>query len=167
MRITKELLAEKHACREQRRLFDSLFPEGVEVTPELCERYADLFDWEWASFELLSDESRDRYVVAVERAYDKYDKKYAELVAQKYMTVDAAWRAYRDSCHVAEREFDNDTSAESGATYRRALIVAERTYDDTRDVAHDTYRQARHKAHAEYLKVCANTFGRLASSSTD
>lgn len=54
MKITYTLLLYKGACREQRRLFALLFPEGVEITPELCVQHANDFDWTWAAENLLT-----------------------------------------------------------------------------------------------------------------
>lgn len=54
MRITKELLESRKACSDQVNKFAALFPDGVTVTAELCERYAQEFYFNWAAENLLT-----------------------------------------------------------------------------------------------------------------
>ena len=53
MRVTAELLRAKDACEDQVNMFESLFPEGVEITQELCVKHAGDFDWNWAAKNFL------------------------------------------------------------------------------------------------------------------
>ena len=53
MFLTAAILKSKRACVNQLALFSATFPEGVEVTPEVCVSVADKFDWNWAAANLL------------------------------------------------------------------------------------------------------------------
>jgi len=57
-KITRAYLANHLACTDQRNAFDSLFPEGVEVTEELALQHAETFDWDWAIENLLEGDVR-------------------------------------------------------------------------------------------------------------
>lgn len=47
--VTFAMIRDAGACIEQLTLFTEIFPSGeVEVTEELCIRYASVFDWLWA-----------------------------------------------------------------------------------------------------------------------
>lgn len=54
MFITYKDLLDRRACIVQREKFRELFPNGVEITPELCRAHAQDFDWCWAAMRLLS-----------------------------------------------------------------------------------------------------------------
>lgn len=54
MKVTVRMLKAKGACSNQVELFKSLFPNGVEVTEEVCVANADNFDWNWAANNLLT-----------------------------------------------------------------------------------------------------------------
>ena len=53
MKITAAELRAKHACEVQVRQFEALFPNGVEITSELCVQHACSFDWSWAAKNFL------------------------------------------------------------------------------------------------------------------
>jgi len=74
MKITLDDLDKAGACQSQRREFARLFPEGVEVTPDLCEKYSDVFDWEWAAENLLSPSAWAEYGKVRASAWAEYDK---------------------------------------------------------------------------------------------
>jgi hypothetical protein len=70
MKININVLQGLDACNFYLRAFARLFPQstypdGVEVTPELCVRYAEEFDWEWAADELLTEEGYRLYEQAL------------------------------------------------------------------------------------------------------
>lgn len=54
-------LADKGACYPGRKDFRSYFGNGVEVTEELCLKYADVFDWTWAGTWLLNGASEREF----------------------------------------------------------------------------------------------------------
>ena len=70
MKITAALLQEKDACEIQVRRFEDLFPNGAEITSELCVKHARDFDWSWAAKNLLSPDK-----------YADYKDKRAPLLA--------------------------------------------------------------------------------------
>ena len=115
MFLTAAILKSKRACVNQLALFSATFPEGVEVTPEVCVSVADKFDWNWAAANLLPP-----LLVA------DFDAKRALLVADYYakrapMYADFdAKRApmYADyTAKVAPLQADYDA--------KRALLVAD------------------------------------------
>ena len=53
MFISYDMLRTAGACQEQRVLFRRYFPDGVEVTRDLCVQYAQEFDFAWAGHNLL------------------------------------------------------------------------------------------------------------------
>jgi hypothetical protein len=61
VKISYRRLVKAAACDEQRFAFEELFGRNraVEVTLELCLKYADVFRWQWASSHLLSAEAHD------------------------------------------------------------------------------------------------------------
>lgn len=69
MFITEEDLKAHQACDEQLALFVELFPNGVEVTEEVCLKYAQDFDWDWAACEFLSLTERDEYLAMTDDLY--------------------------------------------------------------------------------------------------
>lgn len=57
MRITTKLLKKYDACEDQVDLFDSLFPDGAEVTEATClKANASNIDFDWACQHLLKDQ---------------------------------------------------------------------------------------------------------------
>ena len=81
MRVTAELLRAKYACGSQVVLFESLFPEGVEITQELCVKHARDFDWSWAAKNLLPEKQREDYVEGRAPLLADYKAKRASLDA--------------------------------------------------------------------------------------
>lgn len=74
------LLVELGACDGQRREFEILFGnEPVEVTPELCEKHADAFDWDWATRNMLTRDQYREYVRRDGEARREFEKEYEKL----------------------------------------------------------------------------------------
>src|SRR5882757_8417376 len=115
MKITLADLDEAGACQSQRREFDRLFPEGVEVTPDLCEKYSDVFDWSWAAENLLSPS-----------AWAEYEKVTASALAEYEKVTEPAWAEFDKVTASAWAEFDKVT-ASAWAEYEkvRASALAE------------------------------------------
>ena len=86
MKITKELLEVNNACFGQVNLFGKLFPDGVEVTEELCLKHTNDFDFEWAAMVLLTKEQYREYQKVLGRAYQEYQKVLGRAY-QKYLKV--------------------------------------------------------------------------------
>lgn len=58
-KVTLQQLYDLDACPEQTRLFEKTFGQEVEITEELCEKYAAVFDFGWAVDRLLNDPYED------------------------------------------------------------------------------------------------------------
>ena len=82
--ITYELLESRGACEGQVKLFRDTFPEGVEVSVDLCVKYASRFDFNWAGYELLKD--TEAYRDARAPLWKAYEDAEAPL-----------WKAYEDA----------------------------------------------------------------------
>ena len=89
MKITKELLEANDACFTQVKLFGKLFPDGVEVTEELCLKHTNDFDFEWAAMVLLTKEQYREYQKVLGRAYQKYLKVRGPAY-QEYLKIRAS-----------------------------------------------------------------------------
>ena len=106
MKITLAQLCQANACSSQVLLFEQTFGAEVEVTLELCEKYAHTFDFPWAArfllnpqeFErqrahLLAEYERQRahllaeYVRQRAPLYAEYDRQRAPLLAEYEMQV--------------------------------------------------------------------------------
>ena len=97
MKITGRLLKSKGACADQVAKFAELFPNGVEPTEALCLAHAQVFDWRWASDNLLSASAWKAYGEAhasAKKAYDEAiapaEKAYDEVVAPARKAYDEA-----------------------------------------------------------------------------
>ena len=97
MKITKELLVRKHACRGQVDLFAELFPEGVVITESICLAHATEFDWDWAARKLLQPPAREACVEACALARKTCD----EACAPARKACDEAHALARKACDEA------------------------------------------------------------------
>ena len=103
--ITYEQLDSKDACEGQLKLFKKTFPNGISVTSEeelvaIAKKFSKKFDMFWASENLLSGESYDKYKEVQQLAHDKYkevEQQAVELQAlQKFRAVEQqAWELPR------------------------------------------------------------------------
>lgn len=59
MKITKQQLIDKNACEDQIALFEELFGDEVEITPELCLSTKDKFDWLQVAIILLDEPNKN------------------------------------------------------------------------------------------------------------
>ena len=94
MKITPEMLRDLKACESQYRLFVELFPDGVEITEELCVKHAHDFDFEWASQNLLNSSRLGAY----EEAIAPHRRAYSEAVALH-------WKAYEEAIAPHRRAY--------------------------------------------------------------
>lgn len=72
MFITKELLLERHACNEQVEKFNTFFPDGVELTEEVCLKYCHEFNVVWCAWALLSDENNSKFCALIRPSHEKF-----------------------------------------------------------------------------------------------
>lgn len=70
--ITVEMLKSLGACESELEVFEELFPEGTEVTEELCVRHALDFEWCWCSENLLSPAGFRKYNEVIEEAREEF-----------------------------------------------------------------------------------------------
>jgi hypothetical protein len=136
MFITLELLERKDACPPQRELFQSHFPNGVEVTVEGCVAVAGVFDWSWAAEYLLPHGGNDAYEDALAEAEKVY-----------YDTTDAIWEAF-DAAIAAKRL---ELPAWDGAdreVYEAWRRETSRVHTETRDAAKVVLEKAQATAFA-------------------
>ena len=140
-RIEYQTLVTAGACSTQRQLFADKFNPGfavaewaeeesrdvnfgVEVDLELCEQFADIFDWTWAAEEFLSGDFYYRFIDANSIAHNDYDDAHAaacEAFSDSVMEADDTLRrrrsaaysllhsAYWDELAAADRAFAEDT----------------------------------------------------------
>jgi hypothetical protein len=59
--LTLAALKARGACADQRVLFRKLFGRSVLVTPELCAKHAQVFNFHWAARHLLSAPAQAEY----------------------------------------------------------------------------------------------------------
>ena len=90
-KITYELLCAKGACKDQADTFKTLFPNGVEVTEELCREHAHTFTWAWAVRNLLTLEALKLYFeILTSEATELYKEKRAQAFATAYLSMSNA-----------------------------------------------------------------------------
>ena len=75
MFITYKLLKSKGACHSQREMFKKHFPDGVQVTLELCQKYYKTFDFDWAAKNLLSYSAYKEYEKIRAKAFGELSMK--------------------------------------------------------------------------------------------
>jgi len=136
MFITLELLEEKDACTTQRKLFQSHFPNGVEVTVEACVAVAGIFDWSWAAEYLLPYGGNS----AFEDAFAEAEKVY-------YDTTDATWEAYEAAIAAKQLELPAWDGADR-LTYEAWQRETSRVHTETRDAAKVVLERAQATAFA-------------------
>lgn len=89
--LTLSTLADKGACFEQCAKFKALFGSSVEITPELCAKYAQDFDWDWAANNLLYPSARAEYKRVSASAWAEYDRVSASARAEYTYVRALAW----------------------------------------------------------------------------
>ncbi len=62
MYLTHSMLVKRDACKAQRDLFKRIFPEGVHVTPDVCVKFAEAFQWGWAAAALLNRTNYNKWL---------------------------------------------------------------------------------------------------------
>ena len=130
MRITLEMLEARGACKNQYKLFVRLFPDGVEITEELCVKHAQDLDFEWAARHLLGSPTRKAYDEAIAPHWEAYEqetalhlKAYNEAIAPHLKAYDEAtaphWKAFDEAIAPHRKAFDKAI-----APHRKAFAEA-------------------------------------------
>ena len=128
MKITLRQLIRADACEDQRELFEVTFGKSVEVTEELCAKYAQKFNFAWASVRLLNDDQRKTYYKAIaphENAYfeaiDSHEKTYDEACASHRKAYDEAMaphqKAYREAIYLHRKAYNKAIAIEFAKAY--------------------------------------------------
>jgi hypothetical protein len=141
--MTTELLQHAGVCGSYRQTFERLFPsteypDGVDVTPEVCEGVAEQFDWGSARGYFLNDTGQRRHRVALNRdnAVMTSVREAATKITEDREAAIAAWQARydqpnpwadwdtRDDARTAfqelERTFDQRTTANNARISQHA-----------------------------------------------
>ena len=131
------------ACEEQVKLFQELFGDSVEVTPELCATYAGQFDWDWAAQRLLSATANKAFDEAVASANKARDE-----------AVAPANKAYDEAVAPANKARDE------------AVVTANKARDEAVVTANKARDEAVFTANKSLLEVKARAFVTAFLSST-
>lgn len=128
--ITPQMLEGKKACKGQIRRFKEHFPDGAPLTVEAALSVAGVFDWNWASRNLLSEDAQTAYDEAVAPALTAYD----EAMAPTQTAYDEARKACREATALAGKARDE--------------AVARKARDEALALAWKAYNEARARAFA-------------------
>ena len=134
MFITAELLESKNACSRQVLLFKSLFPKGTEVTRELCLRYAQNFDFYWASKHLLTERQRNCYNEAMTLAIKAYDEAMAPAIKAYNEAMAPADKTYNEARTLTNKAL-NEAKALVSKVYAEAVTPVNKAYKEARAIA--------------------------------
>ena len=94
-KITLQQLKHLNACQGQVQLFRELFGNAVVPNEELAIEHASAFDWEWASYNLLSPEAWAEYKKVRDQALAEYEKVRASAWREYGKVHDPAWAEYK------------------------------------------------------------------------
>lgn len=145
-RLTRATLQELGSCGPYVRTFSSAFPQetypdGIEITEEVCAQYYRDFDWSWAEGRLLDGAGRQLYTTLVRsrseenRRFGTGDRRRAAVFGHVFATRPelrhpdlatirsaAARRADQEAIREVERtRADIETCVREIARYQRAL----------------------------------------------
>jgi hypothetical protein len=138
MRFTHELMRDLNTCGSYYRAFcerfpTSEYPDGVEVTAEVCAANADAFDWQWAASTLLNDAGEREWNqltsgtpgVATSEGYDeRLARAFGELFERPELRSLYVIERYRAAEERRERDVVNAVAhAESQAKHARDQLA--------------------------------------------
>ncbi len=92
--LTLKTLKSKKACHGQTELFQVLFGDSVEITPELCAKHAKTFAVGWAARNLLSNDAWIKYRAERNAAYNKYLAEKNEAWDKYCYEENVIWNKY-------------------------------------------------------------------------
>ena len=148
MKITLSQLINADACEGQRKLFEQTFGQEVEVTEEICAKYAQKFDFIWASENLLNDNQRKAYDEAVAPHENAYDEAMAPHEKAYREAVDSHEKAYFKACASYQK------------AYNKAVDSHEKAYDKACASQRKTYYEAMAPHQKAYYKAIAIAFAK-------
>jgi hypothetical protein len=132
--ITYDQLKALGACREQLMKFRRVFGDSVDVTEELAAKYAQEFDFDWASSNLLRAAAKEEYSNAAKPALEEYrraivpaeeeyDRAVAPALGRCGCSIKLTWDGRIRATTLAWEEYLRAT-APAREEYRRAIAVA-------------------------------------------
>ncbi|KKK68363.1 hypothetical protein LCGC14_2944780, partial [marine sediment metagenome] len=129
MFVTSEMMKAKGACWEkQNEVFASEWPDGVEITLEVCKRAAGLgLSLDWFAENMLPAPALKAYSEASAPAWKAYNEATAP-----------AWKAYKEA------------TAPAWKTHKEATAPAWKTYNEAKAPAWKTYNEAKAPAWKAY-----------------
>ena len=127
-KITTKMLTDLGACHGQIVKFNELFPEGANVTIELCVKHAADFDWDWAVGAFLSRPALADYRAAVAPYLEAYKVASASALATYGATIspvryvsDAdmvhAWDKYRADVSPSSDAYESAKASAWASAY--------------------------------------------------
>ena len=141
MQITVEMLKKAKACAPQLELFEQLFPSGSPSSKEealaAAVKYANRFDWCWASNHLLPTPASLAYDEAEAPAWEVYDEARAP-----------ARKVYDEAEASALKAYD-EAKASARKVYDEAEAALSKVYDEAKAPAWKVYNEARADAFVE------------------
>ena len=114
--LSLKTLVELGACFDERRVFEEHFGKSVRVTPGLCVRVFDLFNWQWAARNLLSYPAWTEYWRGCDSAWTEYcrvrstalaefERVRSTALAECHLGCDTAWAKYERVRSTALAEY--------------------------------------------------------------
>ena len=183
-RIEYQTLVREGACSEQRQYFADKFSPGftvaeyvedeerdvnfgTEVTLELCEQFADIFDWTWAA-EMLLDVADEywRFRAANSVAYDEWCNRVEIFDGAYYAATKEAAKARDAACEILRGKHGNEYwngVAEADRAYSEAVQPARKV----RQAARDKELSAYHLAQARAWFACWEAVNAAAKDAAD
>jgi hypothetical protein len=124
-KITISQLETLNACPEQRQVFEELFGDSIEITPDLAEKYFDKFNSDWAAENLLKPEYYIEYEKIENSAYVEY-RNIKNPAYVEYRKIMYSAYAYAEYQKIRDSAFDeyNKISIAAYAEYRKIVAKA-------------------------------------------
>lgn len=168
-RIEYQTLVYANACSEQRQHFANLFGDGynvavyaededhdvnfgVEVDLELCEQFADIFDWSWAADEFFTGTLYTDYRDAQSQAYLIWDDEHDAALKDFQLAADDANKAHMSANDALIGKYGDvywDGVAEADRAYNEAVKPFRKVEREAQDAARMKYRLAQARAFFE------------------
>ncbi len=147
--LTLITLKTNNACNEQVELFQKLFGDSVEITPELCIKHANDFDFTWAANNLLSKSSLYKY-------RNIRDTEYAIYINER----NTEWGKYLTKETMARNKYNISRNTTSNEYNDKNSVVYKKYYAE-RKSASDKYDN---KTNTIYNKFCAEKASAFANA---
>lgn len=156
-KITYALLTRHGACSEQLAMFKRTipldeFPNGVEVTRELCAEHAEKFEWSWAADTLLTEAASAEFDDATRAARKERSRviragndAYDALVAPIHLAFNALVVPARQAQRAAQEAAyeKRQRGVIDGRDYELVVNEAFATYELVRNAAWKTREAAK------------------------